>query len=438
MRPSSRRLLRLKLGLGFGFLGVCLSAGILAAPQQAFRSSVDVIPIDVQVLDSEGMPIAGLEAADFEVRIDRDVRQVVSVDFRQYGYQNDPRSITPIRPGVTATNLYAPVGPPERIFVLAVDASSLSDHESSGMIGALEGFVRRLAPEDAVGFFTLPHGPSLLPTTNRVALREVIRTIVGAAGLRAGALNLSPFEVTEIVNSPENPFGSSPAPPPSSGPRSADPNDVFRQLQMRECGTTRETGCSISLMIEAQNLQRQLEQEAAETIAGVKTLLSALSDYVGQKTIVLVSSGMPLSDSPGGWNSFGGEAATIGAEAARSRVSIYSLHVDRGLSRAFAPEVQDIRVATSRSLQLEERVLYELASSSGGALFSVSVDSGERALTRLLIETSSQYLLGVSPAELDMDGRTHTLTVTLKTDRAGTIARHRKFVFLRDDRLPAP
>jgi hypothetical protein len=66
------------------------------------------------------------------------------------------------------------------------------------------------------------------------------------------------------------------------------------------------------------------------------------------------------------------------------------------------------------------------------------VDSGARALTRLLIETSSQYLLGVSPAELDMDGRTHTLTVTLKTDRVGTIARHRKFVFLRDDRLPAP
>ena len=79
---------------------------------------------------------------------------------------------------------------------------------------------------------------------------------------------------------------------------------------------------------------------------------------------------------------------------------------------------------------MEERVLYDLASRSGGALLSASVDAGEYALNRILLESSSIYLLGVSPEKLDIDGRTHTLTVKLKSGKAGSITRHRKFVLL--------
>jgi len=139
---------------------------------------------------------------------------------------------------------------------------------------------------------------------------------------------------------------------------------------------------------------------------------------------------MPLSDRPGGWHSSSGEARTIGEEAARSRVSIYSLHIDRGLSRTFAPQVRDVRSMTSRSRAIEERVLYDLATTSGGAMFSVPVDGGETALDRLLVETSSIYLLGVSPEARDIDGGTHALTVKLKSGK-GSITRHRQFVVLR-------
>ena len=82
---------------------------------------------------------------------------------------------------------------------------------------------------------------------------------------------------------------------------------------------------------------------------------------------------MPLNTGPGGWNgSGGGEARVIGEEVARSRVSIYSLYLDRGLNRAYAPQARDMRVATSRSREMESRVLYELAQ------FRRRVDFGAR------------------------------------------------------------
>ena len=69
-------------------------------------------------------------------------------------------------------------------------------------------------------------------------------------------------------------------------------------------------------------------------------------------------------------------------------------------------------------------------------MFSVPVDSGESALERLLLETSSIYLLGVSPEARDIDGGTHTLTVKLKSSKSGSITRHRQFVVLRARAAP--
>jgi hypothetical protein len=210
-----------------------------------------------------------------------------------------------------------------------------------------------------------------------------------------------------------------------------DPDDVLRQVQMRECGGASDRACTAALLIEAENLRREIEREVSASLMGIRSLLAGLRDYEGQKAIVLVSSGMPLSDRPGGWNSAGGEARTIGDEAARARTSIYSLHIDRGLSHTFAPQSRDIRSATSRSRELDERVLFDLASASGGALFTVSVGAGEVALDRLLRETSSGYLLGVSADRLNLDGKTYALTVKLKNNLPGSVTRHRKFVLLR-------
>ena len=350
--PGSGRLVR----TGVALLCLAASAVVLAGPPQTFRSSVDVIPVDVQVLDANGRPIGGLQASDFEVQIDRRARRVLSADFRQY--KESERSVLPPGPLLPPPAAdAAKTGEPPRIFVLAVDAASLSDHESSGLVRALEGFVARLPATDAVGFFTLPHGPSLRPTTSRATLRKVIGGMVAGQGLRASPLNLSPVEMVEIVSSPANPSG--PVPTTARGRAAAvNPDDMLRQFQMKECGNANDRACTTGILAEAETYLAQLEQEVYASLRGIKALLAGLRDYDGPKTVVLASAGMPLSDRPGGWHSSSGEARTIGEEAARSRVSIYSMHVDRGLSRTFAPEVEDVRSTTSRSREIEERVLY--------------------------------------------------------------------------------
>ena len=51
---------------------------------------------------------------------------------------------------------------------------------------------------------------------------------------------------------------------------------------------------------------------------------------------------------------------------------------------------------------------------AGGALLRVEAGTGETAFNRVLRETSAYYLLGVEPEELDRDGKTHFLRVSVK------------------------
>ena len=52
-----------------------------ATPVQRFKSSVDVVQVDVSAIDGNGQPVTGLTAADFELRVDGRPRQITSVQF---------------------------------------------------------------------------------------------------------------------------------------------------------------------------------------------------------------------------------------------------------------------------------------------------------------------------------------------------------------------
>ena len=59
-------------GIIIAFLIAAASVAAQQPPQQppAFKSSADVIAVDVQVVTRDGMPITGLTAEQFEVFID--------------------------------------------------------------------------------------------------------------------------------------------------------------------------------------------------------------------------------------------------------------------------------------------------------------------------------------------------------------------------------
>src|SRR5882672_1216109 len=66
-------------------------------PQPTFRAGVDVITVDVGAVDGRGQPVTDLHAPEFTVKVDGQVRRVVTADLVKYKYTPDD-GITQRRP----------------------------------------------------------------------------------------------------------------------------------------------------------------------------------------------------------------------------------------------------------------------------------------------------------------------------------------------------
>ena len=77
-------------------LAVTVSLAMLAAaqepqpPKATFKSSVDVVPVDVSVIDRAGRPIPDLTAQDFALAVDGKPRRIASAEFISIAATADP------------------------------------------------------------------------------------------------------------------------------------------------------------------------------------------------------------------------------------------------------------------------------------------------------------------------------------------------------------
>jgi VWFA-related protein len=413
-------------------LVVGASAG--QAPPPVFRSAVDVVLVEVQVVDRAGHPIPGLAPSSFDVRIDGRRRQVVSADLMHYAL--DPsRASTATTPtsGAVARNDWVPATDlPGRTFVIAIDAVSFSAGEGAGVVRAARGFVDRLAPNDLVGLVTLPRGVTLRPTGNRAAIRNALATVSGLQNMRPNPFHLSASEAMDIVAEMDQ--ASLARMTAGRGAQLVTPM-VLRQVQARECQSAIDQGCMQGIAIDADAQARHIEEQVTESISGLKALLALLADLPGRKTVVLMSGGMPVNERAGGWHGDGSEARALGRATATANATVYALHVDVGFRAGQNAETRIMRPAVSiaRDRELQQRLLSDFAASSGGALIEAPTDAGEGGLSRVLLESSAFYALGVTPEARDLDGRPHELRVSL-TDKGTNTLRSPRFVVLRRGR----
>src|SRR5512144_2189662 len=117
-------------------------------PPPRFRTGVDLIAVDVQVIDRDGHPIGELGPDKFEVKINGRRRRVVTAELirPEIGLEAAPPA-----PGSVA-------GPqrPARVIVLAIDCLSFRPAASASVIEAARRFVAGLAPTDLVGLVAYP------------------------------------------------------------------------------------------------------------------------------------------------------------------------------------------------------------------------------------------------------------------------------------------
>src|SRR4051794_30307114 len=102
----------------------------MASQQPVFRSSVDLVAVEVQVLDRSGEPLPSLGPEKFEVTIEGKRRRVVSADFVRYApsYNGLPDRFQAGPSDPVAA------GGPGRVYIIAIDLASFSVGQSRGVV----------------------------------------------------------------------------------------------------------------------------------------------------------------------------------------------------------------------------------------------------------------------------------------------------------------
>ncbi len=388
-------------------LGAVATATLLAAQQPQFKSGVERILIDVQVVDGQGRPISSLTAADFEVRLDQGVRRVVSAEFVR------STTIDTAAAGAAAAPLQVQSTPTEtmahgRDFVLAIDESSFQTRYAPAAVRAARGFVERLAPNDRVGLYTYPVSQhSFLVTTDHPAVLAQLDAVVGTFSAPMSQYHLSKSEVLDIE---------------------AGDRDALARVVARECSASDRT-CTRLIPAEAHAIATEFEMQVATSTAGLRRLFTALRQDPERKTVVIVSAGLMANDRIGGRPDVTGLISTVGEEAARVNAVIYVLHMDSSFLEAFSA-ANGARPSTSlmREQATTAGGLERLAGTAGGMLLRVEPGNEERAFLRILRETSAYYLLGVEPEDRDRNGRSHFISVKVRLH--GVDVRSRRTVFV--------
>src|SRR5688572_564281 len=337
------------------------------APVQGptFRTGVDVIAVDVAVVDGRGRPVEDLRAPEFEVKIDGEVRRVVSAELVKVNVAEARQQVENKTETFYTSNLTPPNA---RLVIIAVDQLNIHPAAIKPVLGAASRFLDRLSPLDEVAFLTFPEpGPRVNFTNDKLRIRLAMEGLVGQpAMLPGGQLNIGVSEAIAIESKRDQ--------------------IVLAEVVSRECrrlDPQQRTQCERDIVAEASQITQRVRQNAEVSLNGLKTMLRRLALIEGQKSLILISEGLAVEDPS--------ELDDVVILAGRARVSINVLLVDlsRGditINEQPPTEAQDRRIQTQG--------LESLSMMSRGSLFHI-VGTGEGIFERLASEISAYYLLGV-------------------------------------------
>jgi VWFA-related protein len=411
-----------------------LSAAAMASvgqQQPTFRSSVDVIVVDVQIIGRDGLPVTSLTAGDFEVTIGGKRRQVQSVELVRAGDGARPGAPIGRAPAsAIATNSWPATGT-GRLFVLAIDATSLQADIWQRVSRTANAFVAELPSNDRIGLFVYPTGPGLQPTADRPSISRGLATVLGTSQVVKTSFNLSTSEIVDISAESVRAMSGGTGFRRTRAGALEDGTDTptVQRVQDRECPN--DANCPARILLDAGQAATLLESQMQQSQYGLVQLLSYLGEIPGRKTVIFLSGGMAVSDVPGGRPHADDLASALGRELAQANAAIYTLHVDAVRRNEFSGASKRITVGTNdvaREASLKGRWLEQFSGASGGTLLRIESDDGTAALNQVLRETSAYYLLGVEPAPVDRDGTLRTLDVKIRA--RGNTVRHRNWVIV--------
>ena len=369
-------------------------------PSPSFRSSVNLVLVDVVVRDRSGAIVKGLTADDFELLEDGARQQILTFAYEEIG--KDAPALERVSalaaavaaPTATAgTKVEAKPDTPEhpltseevaghRLLTLLFDTSSMQPEEVQKSVDEATKWVdKQMSPADLVAVATI--GSSLQVLTDFTSSKEHVRDVLSAFAATDGtaftAVDASTASTDETANTATDDA--------TVVDQSAQELDTFNN-DMR--------------------------------LRALKTLAEALQPIQQKKAIIYFSSGMQRS----GTDNQVTLRAAVNA-AVKANVAIYPVDA-RGLqaivpggsarqgSRGGLAAFSGRGVSDQFSqFAAQQETLTSLASDTGGTAFTDTNDFGE-AFTKVERDISSYYILGFSSTNPARDGRFRRLTVRVR------------------------
>ena len=362
-----------------------------------FRTGVDLVAVDVAVVDRNGRPVEDLRAPDFAVKIDGEVRRVVSAELVKVDIELAKRQVADKSETFYTSNLTPPNG---RQIVLAVDQINIRPGSLRPIMAAAQRFLDRLSPLDQVAFITYPEpGPRVSFTNDKLRLKLAMQGLIGnQPRTTAGQYNIGVSEAIAIEEKRDQ--------------------LTLAAVMNRECRSSdpmQRAQCERDIISESSQIARNVREDADQSMLGLRKILERLSYIDGPKSLILISEGLAIEDTS--------ELRSIVQLAGMARTSINVMLID--LQRG------DVTIAEQPPTELQDRRiqvtgLEALATMSRGSLFHIA-GTGEPIFDRLASEISALYILGVEQRPSDSKGDRHRIDVEVRRQNV-TIRSRQAFV----------
>jgi VWFA-related protein len=368
-------------------------------PGPTFRTGVDLVMVDVGVSDERGRPVSDLLPPDFVVKIDGEVRRIVSAEHVRIDVEAAKKQAK--EQAGTETFFTSNLTPPNgRMIVIAVDQSNIRPGAARPLLNSAAKFLDRLSPADKVAFISYPQpGVAVDFTTDHTRIRTAMSRVTGIQSRHRGRFNIGLWEAKAIVDNHDE--------------------ITRRTVVTRECAMMQGADlerCERDVELEAGDIITAQRLDTSMALRGLQDLLTDLALVEGAKNLILLSEGLIL-------DGIGGELDEIVRLAAMGRVSINVLLMD--VPRFEVTQAQ-LPPSAGEDRDLQVQGLENLAGLSRGALFHV-IGTGDAIFDRLASEMSAYYLLGVEQTNRDRDGKRHRIDVEVKR-RNVTVRSRRAFV----------
>jgi VWFA-related protein len=353
---------------------VALTAS-LQGQQPTFRSGVDLIRLDVQVVSDDGTPVADLTEKDFDIRVNGKPCPIRTLRFLDLTATERP-SIE-LTSADVSTNAGSMRG---RLTVIVLDENSLPE-DSRPLINGLSDYIKNLGPDDRTALVALPRpGVWMDFTSDAGELRGVLlRSSTRVTNDIAPAL---PIQTTNV-----NGDGTVTA--------------AFGSVQ----ADRGETAAALLPANSSLDPNRDL-------IYALDELAKRLRTVEGPKTMILVSSKLPDSIGLDDYRAFAQSAAEAHLTVYVLKPPIFNASAS-GDTSALEPQFQP------------QNPLDFLAGMTGGVVLN-AIGTARGVLDRIARETSATYVIGVEPPP--GAPRNKPLAVTVKVNRPGFTTRSPKQV----------